>query len=181
MTVQRGALPRLTGPRVALVPAPRSVACAVVAGGDVAAALSPLGLRAGRGWPHDATPDALRPLAEHGGEADDGSWLVVVAGTVVGDCGWLGPPGPDGEVVLGYGLAAPSRGEGIGTEAVALLCAWAEQQPGVRALTADVHVGNEASRRLLRRLGFTERPVEAAWVRCVRGPEPVRIRGRHVC
>ena len=187
MTQARPArLPRLSGPRVALVPVPRALAVAVLDGGDLDTALTPLGLRRGAGWPHADTADALRPLAEHGAEGDDGGWLVVDdGGAVVGDCGWRGGPGPAGEVLLGYGLAAPARGQGLGTEAVAVLCAWAEQQPGVRLLVAEVHADNTASRRLLRRLGFTEHPAAAPWVRCTRGQgewrDRVRIRGRHVC
>jgi [ribosomal protein S5]-alanine N-acetyltransferase len=173
-------LPRLYGPQVALVPVPRSVARAVVGGDDVGAALAALGLRAGEGWPHADTADALRPLAEHGVEGDDGGWLVVVDDEVVGDCGWRGGPDAAGDVLLGYGLAAPARRRGLGTEAVAVLCAWAQAQPGVRRLVAEVHVDNAASRRLLHRLGFTEEPDDPPWVRCVLEPR-TRIRGRHVC
>ena len=175
-------LPRLSGPRVALVPVPHSVAAAVVHGEAVDEALQVLGLRAGDGWPHADTADALRPLAEHGAEGDDGGWLVAVDGEVVGDCGWRGGADVHGDVLLGYGLAAPARRQGIGTEAVAVLCAWADAQPGVRRLVAEVHADNEPSRRLLRRLGFTEEPDEPPWVRCVRGPGSTpRIRGKHVC
>jgi ribosomal-protein-alanine N-acetyltransferase len=176
-------LPRLVGPRVALVPVPRALAVAVVAHDGLPAVLEQLGLRAGPGWPHAGTVDGLRPLAEHGSEGDDGGWLVVVDGEVVGDCGWRGGPDAAGDVLLGYGLAAPARGQGLGTEAVAVLSAWAERQPGVQRLVADVHADNAASRRLLRRLGFREEPDDLPWVRCVRGqddPAP-RIRGKHVC
>lgn len=175
-------LPRLYGPRVCLVPASRPLAVAVVQGTDLDAALSPLGLSAGDGWPHADTPDALRPLAEHGADGEDGGWLIAVDGAVVGDCGWRGGPDGHGDVLLGYGLAAPWRGRGVGTEAVALLCAWAEAQPGVQRLVAEVHVDNAPSRRLLRRLGFDEEVDDPPWVRCVRAPggRP-RIRGRHVC
>ena len=174
-------LPRLTGPRVSLVPVPRTVAQAVVAGGPMDPSLAPLGLRAAPGYPHEDSPDAFRPLAEHGQEGDDGGWLVAVDGAVVGDCGWQGGPDGDGEVRIGYGLAPPSRRLGLGTEAVAVLCAWADTQPGVRRLVADVQVGNEGSRRLLRRLGFTESPAEPGWLRCVRGEGQPPIAGRHVC
>jgi RimJ/RimL family protein N-acetyltransferase len=58
-------------------------------------------------------------------------------------------------VEIGYGLAAPYRGKGYGTEAVRVLADWVAAQPGVTAVTADVEVGNNASRRLLERLGFT--------------------------
>ena len=173
-------LPRLTGASVALVPVSLELARAVVSGSDLGPLLAPL--TPGRGWPHADTVDALRPLAEHGQEGGDGGWLVVRDGEVVGDCGWRGGPDASGDVVIGYGLAAPARSQGLGTEAVALLCAWAEQQPGVERIVADVHLANDASRRLLRRLGFVELPDDPPWVRCVRGPDtPPRIRGRHVC
>lgn len=175
-------LPRLTGAAVALVPVTLDLARAVAAGEDPGPALAALRVQAGQGWPHPATADALRPLAEHGDEGGDGGWLVVHDGEVVGDCGWRGGPHADGSVLIGYGLAAPARGRGLGTEAVALLCAWAERQPGVQRIVAEVHAGNDASRRLLRRLGFVELPDDPPWVRCVRGPDAApRIRGRHVC
>jgi RimJ/RimL family protein N-acetyltransferase len=174
-------LPRLTGPRVVLVPVPQVVARAVVRGTPLDAELAALGLRAAPGYPHDDSPDALRPLAEHGQAGNDGGWLITVDGEVAGDCGWQGGPDADGEVRIGYGLAVPSRRQGIGTEAVAVLCAWTEAQPAVRRLAADVRVGNEASRRLLRRLGFTEWPAEPGWVQCVRGEDQQTIAGRHVC
>lgn len=191
-------LPRLSGPRVGLLPVPYDVAVAAVAGdrtgtGDT---LAGLGLRAGAGWPHPDTADALRPLAEHGTDGDDGGWLVVVdaddlggeqRGTVVvGEVGWKGGPDPDGEVEIGYGLAAPACGRGLATEAVGVLAAWAEQQPGVRVLAAQVHPGNEPSLRLLVRLGFTVRPGSptspyVCLVRRAPAAVPVRTTGRHVC
>lgn len=179
-------LPRLVGAQVALVPVPHEVAVAVCAGEPVEPALAPLGLVAGAGWPHDDTADALRPLAEHGSPGDDGGWLVVADGAVVGDCGWRGGPDAEGDVELGYGLAAPSRGRGLGLEAVALMVAWVEQQPGVRRVVARVLAGNQASRRLLARLGFVETPDDPPWVLLVRDLDrqparPLRITGRHVC
>lgn len=175
-------LPRLAGPQVALVPVSLDVARAVVSGAGLDAALEAAGLRAGRGWPHADTTDALRPLAEQGAEGGDGGWLICLDGEIVGDCGWRGGPHADGDVVLGYGLGAPFRGQGLGTEAVAVLAAWAEHQPGVQRLVAEVRVENVPSRRLLRRLGFVEEVDGPQWVRCVRVPgERPRIRGRHVC
>jgi [ribosomal protein S5]-alanine N-acetyltransferase len=163
---------------VALVPAPPALAAAVL-GEDAAAvdvALRDAGLRAAAGWPHEDTAATLWGAAAG---ADARTWLVAVGGEVVGECGWKNAPDRDGTVEIGYGLAAPARGAGTGTEAVALLVAWSEQQPGVRAVAADVLVGNESSRRLLRRLGFAERPLDGRWVRAERGQ--ARLRGRHVC
>ncbi|MDP3712715.1 MAG: GNAT family N-acetyltransferase [Mycobacteriales bacterium] len=157
-------LPVLSSERVSLVPVSHAVAYAVLAGQGLDAALAPL--TAAPDWPHADTPDALRPLAEYGAPGDDGGWLVVLGsprdGTVVGDCGWLGGPAPGGDVEIGYGLAPSARGQGLGTEAVAVLCTWAAAQPGVTRLTADVLPGNEASLRLLRRLGFAQAAADEA-------------------
>ena len=178
---------RLSGPRVALVPVPHDVAVAAVHGPGPAldAALARAGLRAAADWPHGDTADALRPLAEHGRPGDLGTWLVCADGAVIGECGWAGRPDPAGAVEIGYGLAPSARGRGLGTEAVAVLGVWSEQQPGVRSLVAEVLVGNEASLRLLSRLGFVREPAAPPYVRLVRGPgtrpRPGRIAGRHVC
>lgn len=180
--------PRISGPSVALVPAPHDVAVAALGGAGPAleAALALLGLRAGNGWPHADTADALRPLAEHGQPGDAGSWLVCTGTEVVGECGWRGNPDAAGRIELHYGLAAPSRGRGLGTEAVAVLAAWTEQQPGVRRLEAEVLVGNDASLRLLRRLGFCAERVDPPYVRFTRevgatSRPALRVAGRHVC
>ena len=64
------------------------------------------------------------------------SWLVVADGAVIGDCGLHGGPyGPvddAGRVEIGYGLAAPSRGQGYGSEVVAAITGWLLAQPEVR-------------------------------------------------
>jgi RimJ/RimL family protein N-acetyltransferase len=75
-------------------------------------------------------------------------------GLAVGDAGFFGPPGDDGEVEIGYALVPGARGCGLAGEAVSLLAGWALSQPGVRALTARVEPDNAASVRLLDRLGF---------------------------
>ena len=180
------AAPRLSGPRVALVPLPHDVAVAALDGRGPAldAVLARLDLRAAHGWPHADTADALRPLAEHGSPGDVGTWLVCADGEVVGECGWVGAPDAEGSVELGYGLAPSARGRGLGTEAVAVLAAWSEQQPGVRRLVAEVVVGNAASCRLLRRLGFRQEPAASPYLRFVRVPGSTvrpRLAGRHVC
>jgi RimJ/RimL family protein N-acetyltransferase len=169
-------VPRLAGPRVALVPPPPGLAAAAVDGMPVGPLLAPAGLGAGDGWPHDDTADALTGAAVDG---DAATWLVVLGDVVVGECGWKGPPDVDGTVEIGYGLAAPARGKGVGTEVVAVLVAWTETRPGVRAVAADVLPGNAASLRLLQRLGFDEVGGDGRYLRLERGPQ--RVRGRHVC
>ena len=116
------------------------------------------GVNPARGWPHADTLDALRPFAEHGSDEVPGPFLVVLDGAVIGDCGWYGPPGDDGEVEIGYGLAAPFRGRGLGSEAV-------RAQPGVTRIVAETGATNAASRRVLERLGFTVSEVAGGTVR----------------
>ena len=141
--------PTLRTDRLVLVPQTIDQARALLAGDDPGLELAP-------GYPHADTLDGLGIWVEHGGP-DDGGWFVTLAedGRVVGDCGTHGPADSEGRLEIGYGLAAPSRGRGLGTEAVRAMADWLAGQPGVRVLTADVEVGNEPSRRLLERLGFT--------------------------
>jgi RimJ/RimL family protein N-acetyltransferase len=85
------------------------------------------------------------------------SAYVIVSerdGTAIGDAGFHGPPGDEGEVEIGYALVPAARGVGLASEAVGLLIAWARGQPGVRVIKARVDHGNAASARLLNRLGF---------------------------
>lgn len=170
-------LPRLSGERVTLRPVPYDVAVAVLAG-DPAEPLARMGLRPGDGWPHEDTVDALRALAEHGSPGDEDGWLILLGADVIGDCGWRGGPDADGDAEIGYGLAAAYRGRGLGREAVAVLCAWADQQPGVRSLSAEVLPGNEASSRLLSGIGFSQQGEHPPYLRFVRhnlpGPPPSR-------
>ena len=140
--------PTLRTERLVLVPQTIDVARAMLAGADPGLPLAP-------GYPHADSLDALRMHVEHGGP-DDGGWFITLVedGRVVGDCGTYGPPDSDGQVEIGYGLAAPSRRQGIGTEAVGCLVGWLLGEPGVRVVKASVEVGNEPSRRLLVGLGF---------------------------
>jgi ribosomal-protein-alanine N-acetyltransferase len=86
-------------------------------------------------------------------------WLhqIVLGDTVVGDVGFHGPPAATGpvEVEIGYNVVGGLRGRGIGTQAcrLLLLLAWRD---GARLVRAEVDPGNEASRRVLLRCGFTE-------------------------
>jgi ribosomal-protein-alanine N-acetyltransferase len=115
------------------------------------------GVDAAPGWPHDDTLDAIRMDAEHASTDEETGFLAVLVqtGQVVGDAGWKGGPDEVATAEIGYGLAAPYRGQGLGTELVGLVSAWALGHPGVRRLSAEVLVGNEPSVRALLRNGFT--------------------------
>jgi RimJ/RimL family protein N-acetyltransferase len=131
---------------IRLQPATAEVARAVVH------ADGPLPVRRAADWPHSHSSDAFRSLADYPQAAGEGLFLVLDDDVVVGECGWIGPP-TDGEVGIGYGLAPSARGQGTGTHAVRLLLTWVASQ-GATRVRAEVLPGNEASLRLLARLGF---------------------------
>ncbi|WP_375424526.1 GNAT family N-acetyltransferase [uncultured Friedmanniella sp.] len=88
-------------------------------------------------------------------------WVFQVrdAGQVVGDAGFHGPPAADGpvEVEIGYGVVPAVRGRGIATAACGQLLelAW---HLGADTVLAGADADNLASRRVLQRAGFGERP-----------------------
>jgi RimJ/RimL family protein N-acetyltransferase len=102
------------------------------------------------GWPHDDTGAGLS-FVDHGGTA----WLVIDDdGRIAGECGTKAPPDADGMVEIGYGLAAGSRGRGLGSAAVAALVERLTSEPGVRRIEAEVHAHNIASQRVIERAGL---------------------------
>jgi RimJ/RimL family protein N-acetyltransferase len=106
-------------------------------------------VKVGEGWPHADTRDGLEMAAECGG------WLVTYAGSVIGDCGLVGAVNKDGAVEIGYGLAAPSRGQRFGTELIGGLSRWLLDQRGVVRVVASVgDIDNWPSRRALESAGF---------------------------
>lgn len=131
--------------RLRLEPASTELAAEVLAG-DLSS------VRAGTGWPHEDTADALRAALAAGHPPP---WFVLLDGVVIGDCGVNGPPDAEGSVEIGYGLAAPYRGRGYGTELVASLSRWLLAQPDVRRVFArGVARDNPASQLVLERAGF---------------------------
>jgi ribosomal-protein-alanine N-acetyltransferase len=138
---------RIVTPRLVLEPVTQQLAQAVVSGrlGDI---------RAGAGWPHQHTADAMA-MAQ---TSDAGPmWVITLDGVVVGDCGAFAWPDERGVVEIGYGLAEPFRGKGFATEAVGAMCKWLCTAAAATVLTAtSVEVHNYASRRVLEKLGFIQ-------------------------
>jgi RimJ/RimL family protein N-acetyltransferase len=132
--------PTIVGDRVVLQPVTPELVRAVL-DGDLT------DVPAGEGWPNEDTADGMRIGGTNG-------WVVVVDGLIVGGCGTHGDIAEDGSVEVGYGLAAPSRGQGIGTEVVALMSDWFLGAGGARTLVADVDPDNRPSWRALERAGF---------------------------
>ena len=152
--------PRLVTARLELVPQSLAAVRALVEGEEP-------GLPLADGYPHADTLDGLRIAADHAADGSEvGGWFIVRVedGTVIGDCGTKGWVDDRGRVEIGYGLSASFRRRGYGSEAVAAMVTWLGAQPGVRAVTAEVEVGNEGSRRLLEGLGFVvEDTADGSW------------------
>jgi len=77
-------------------------------------------------------------------------------GTFVGDLCFKGPPS-HGEVEIGYGIRDAYQGKGFATEAAGALTDWAFSQPDVYYVTAETEPNNRKSKRVLEKLGFTQR------------------------
>jgi len=60
----------------------------------------------------------------------------------------------DGTAEVGWFCAPQARGRGVGSEAVQVLCRWAFAAVGLHRLTAQIEVGNWASRALAEKAGF---------------------------
>ena len=96
-----------------------------------------------------------------GDDAVDGRWLsyYVVADvgdgeTLVGNCGFKGPPDPNGAVEVGYSIVPDYHRKGIGTAALRALVEVAFDDERVGRVTAETPVSFVASRRLLEKCGF---------------------------
>lgn len=76
------------------------------------------------------------------------------SGTVVGSCGYKGPPSPGGTVEIAYGVAPEHRGRGYATEAALALVAFAFSAAAVSKVLAHTQPSNDASARVLTKSGF---------------------------
>jgi RimJ/RimL family protein N-acetyltransferase len=83
-----------------------------------------------------------------------GHWMMVVDSEVVGLCGIKAPPSRDGEVEIGYGVAASRRRLGHATAAIAALIENARREPSIATIIACTAVDNLASQGVLERNGF---------------------------
>jgi RimJ/RimL family protein N-acetyltransferase len=98
---------------------------------------------------------------------DEGSvtLLLCADGTPVGMVGLEGIDERAGSAEVGYWVVPDERGQGYATEAVALVVDHGFEELRLHRVAARVHEGNEASRRVLERVGFTREGVhrEAAF------------------
>jgi len=88
-----------------------------------------------------------------------GPWLAVSRDerVVVMNAGFLGKPGADADIELGYGTEPAHRNRGYATEAAAALAAWGLAQPGVERVVSRCDPANAPSLRVLEKAGFVRR------------------------
>jgi RimJ/RimL family protein N-acetyltransferase len=81
--------------------------------------------------------------------------LDATTAELLGGVDLHGVDAADRTAELGWFSVAHARGRGVATEAVGVLCRWAFEAVGLHRLTAQVEVGNWASRALAEKAGFT--------------------------
>jgi RimJ/RimL family protein N-acetyltransferase len=85
-------------------------------------------------------------------------WLVFEPGLdqLIAAVGLADIDGWNGAASLGYWAAPAGRGRGLVTEAARLVCAWGFASAGLERIAWYAFDGNERSRALAHRLGFTD-------------------------
>ncbi len=112
-------------------------------------------------------------LTENPGAAGWYGWYALLRpargeiASLIGGAGFLGPPGPDGIVEIGYSIAPEFQVRAFATEIVQALTAHALEIAGVLRVIAHTSSTNAASIRVLERCGFE---------RAGQGGEPGTIR-----
>lgn len=117
-----------------------------------------LGVPVAEGW--EGFPEALpilRAVYERNPEGHPWGSLFFIAlegPTLVGFGGFKGSPSPGGVVEIGYAIAPAFRGQGLATDAVALMVQRAFADVGVRAVDAHTLGHENPSTRVLQKTGF---------------------------
>ena len=110
--------------------------------------------------PHERAEVSAAWLALLDGSSPSDPWIhgfMMVhqsSGTVVGRCGFKGPPAADGVVEIAYGVAPEHQGKGYATEAAAALAGYALSHEQVRVVRAHTLPQPNASTRVLTKCGF---------------------------
>ena len=140
--------PPVATPRLVLEPVARDQVEAFLAGDF-------RNVRCGDGWPRERTEAGFPPWRMSLKHDVEVNWLVTLDGLTIGDCFTHGGADAAGDIEIGYGLAAPYRGNGYGTELVAGLAGWLILHPKInRVVARNVAADNTPSRRALERAGF---------------------------
>jgi [ribosomal protein S5]-alanine N-acetyltransferase len=112
-------------------------------------------------WPAQASAAAVREVLEtHIPEPGDPTmlwWAVALApdGPAIGECDLSEIDRHNRRAEVGFLFARAHWGRGYAFEAMERVVAYAFDELGLERLWARFHAGNEASQRLLERLGFS--------------------------
>jgi RimJ/RimL family protein N-acetyltransferase len=123
---------------------------------DVGTPLDPGGPTSGLEDTIDAVDHVIAFCREHG----TGPWAIeeIASARVIGDCGLFpaarSDAGRDGDLELAFRLRRASWGRGYATEAAGAVISYGFEDLGARRIVADVDADNEASSRVLEKLGF---------------------------
>ena len=82
------------------------------------------------------------------------SFAIVDGPDLLGSIGFVGLP-EEGVVEIGYWISREARGRGIATAATRLICDWALDELEFNRIEWQAYVGNDGSRRVALRCGFT--------------------------
>ncbi|MFT7462964.1 MAG: ribosomal-protein-alanine N-acetyltransferase [Pseudohongiellaceae bacterium] len=106
----------------------------------------------------DDVPDEFIEVLQDAGQADPwmfGFGIIDIARqSVIGTCGFKGPPDIGGMVEIAYAIVPSCEGQGFATEATAALVAFAQEEPDVQLLRAHTLPVANASTHVLRKNGF---------------------------
>lgn len=156
-------MPRLTTPRLELVPITLPAIEAVIAG-DKSRAEREVGATFPDAWPNEDLIARAFPYSLDAIRADPdtrlwGDTLVLVADPtgkrVVGSVVFHGKPA-SGVAEVGYGIEESSRGQGLAIEATTACVEWALSQDGITAVQATTFPWHAASLGVIRRLGMLQ-------------------------
>jgi RimJ/RimL family protein N-acetyltransferase len=126
-----------------------------LAAGDVAEASAVVGLDVPAVLLDDGVPwDVFAERRARPGAAGWTIQLAVEDGVVVGHGGFHEPPGPEGDVEIGYTVVPAARGRGVATGLVGLLVVRAREADAVRVVRGCTAPGNVVSQAVLRHHGF---------------------------
>jgi RimJ/RimL family protein N-acetyltransferase len=123
--------------RLTLRPLPSAAAQALP--GERERAAGHIGSALAADWPQPHLLDVLPMQARSSLSGEPyGVWVIIDSESemVVGDVGFIGPPGPEGCIEIGYSVTPAYRGRGIATEAVRALARWGLNQPAVHTIMA---------------------------------------------
>ena len=93
-------------------------------------------VRRGAGWPREQSEAGSPPWGLSLKHDVEVNWLVTLGGLAIGDAFTHGGADDAGDIEIGYGLAAPYRGNGYGSELVAGLADWLVQLPRINRVVA---------------------------------------------